>query len=269
MFRNKRDVDRHVAELYAKIPADLDRCLKGYSVAKLYFSVGDHRSALQFLDKYDKVRKNSPSAFKLRGQVLEALAGFEESSSSAQDSPSSAASASAATVQQLKSEALDAYRRAYDLDLTQKDLVLKVVELMLDLPITDPERTRYWVEQGFKFYPKDKAVQRLKVKMEDFGVGGGAASKLLEESAASQGGGSGGGPGVEDDNSILWSTTAVSSSSFVVGDNRFNLSCSTPNRNGFGSYGNSAVKERRFVPRPSPERLQVRLACSRCKKTWP
>ena len=38
---------------------------------------------------------------------------------------------------------------------------------MLDLPIGDPERTRYWVEQGSRFFPKNKSVQRLRVKMED------------------------------------------------------------------------------------------------------
>ena len=38
---------------------------------------------------------------------------------------------------------------------------------MLDLPISDPERTRYWVEQGNKYFPRNKNVGRLRVKMED------------------------------------------------------------------------------------------------------
>ena len=48
---------------------------------------------------------------------------------------------------QLKTEAIEAYKITLDLDASQKDLILKVIELMLDLPIGDPERTRYvgWV----------------------------------------------------------------------------------------------------------------------------
>ena len=44
---------------------------------------------------------------------------------------------------QLKTEAIEAYKITLDLDASQKDLILKVIELMLDLPIGDPERTRY------------------------------------------------------------------------------------------------------------------------------
>ena len=68
---------------------------------------------------------------------------------------------------QLKTEAIEAYKCTLDLEPNSKDLILKVIELMLDLPIGDPDRTRYWVEQGSRFFPKNKSVQRLRVKMED------------------------------------------------------------------------------------------------------
>ena len=39
MFRSKKDVDKHVADIYHKIKNPTERTLKGYSVAKLYYQV--------------------------------------------------------------------------------------------------------------------------------------------------------------------------------------------------------------------------------------
>ena len=84
----------------------------------------------------------------------------------------------------LKKSALDAYKRSIDLDLSQKDLILQVCNLMLDLPTEDPERTRYWVEQGNKYFPQNLAVKRLRVKMGDSLNGGGGSSVSSIHSSA-------------------------------------------------------------------------------------
>ena len=69
MLRSKRDVDRHVEQLESKIHSEAERKLKAFTVAKLYFSVGEMQEAKRYLDKYITVRENSSQAYKLYGQV--------------------------------------------------------------------------------------------------------------------------------------------------------------------------------------------------------
>jgi hypothetical protein len=49
MFRTKKDVDKHVQDIYSKIISSSERNLKGYSIAKLYFGV---RFSLAYSMKY-------------------------------------------------------------------------------------------------------------------------------------------------------------------------------------------------------------------------
>ena len=69
MFRSKKEVDRHVEQLEAKILAESERNLKAFTIAKLYVNVGEYETARKYLAKYISVRENSASAFKLNGQV--------------------------------------------------------------------------------------------------------------------------------------------------------------------------------------------------------
>ena len=41
MFRTKKDVDKHVQDINSKIKSSSERNMKGYSIAKLYFAVGN------------------------------------------------------------------------------------------------------------------------------------------------------------------------------------------------------------------------------------
>ena len=45
MLRTKRDVDRHVEQLEAKIHSESERALKALTVSKLYYNVGEYESA--------------------------------------------------------------------------------------------------------------------------------------------------------------------------------------------------------------------------------
>lgn len=127
MFRCKRDVDRHVAELEDKFPSVTERSLKYFTVARLYFNVGESELSVKYLDKYCEVRPSSAQAFKFRGQILEKAAENE-----ANDEQSS--------VKRLA--AVEAYKTSYHLDLSQKELLLKICELSARLPVNDFERTR-------------------------------------------------------------------------------------------------------------------------------
>lgn len=126
MFRCKRDVDRHVTDLEEKFPSVTERSLKYFTVARLYFNVNETELALKYLDKFCQVRPSSPQAFKFRGQILEKAAEHSEDQ--------------AADVK--KAAALEAYKTSYHLDLSQKELLLRICELSAQLPINDIERTR-------------------------------------------------------------------------------------------------------------------------------
>ena len=68
------------------------------------------------MSNYISEKESSSVAHKLLGQVYEAL--------------------------KQKDKAVNSYKKAYDLDNVQKELVLKICELLIDLPI-DPQRARY------------------------------------------------------------------------------------------------------------------------------
>ena len=127
MFRCKRDVDRHVAELEEKIPSVAERSLKYFTVARLYFNVGEDQLALKYLDKYCEARPSSAQAFKFRGQVLEKTAERSEDSYGSKK----------------LSAALEAYQSSYHLDLSQKELLVKICEILTQVPIYDTEKARF------------------------------------------------------------------------------------------------------------------------------
>jgi E3 SUMO-protein ligase RanBP2 len=105
MLRSKKDVDRHVEQLEAKIHSESERTLKAFTVAKLYYNVGEYESARKYLAKYIAIRDNSSQAYKLNGQVLEAL--------------------------HQRERALQSYKTALELDAGQKELVIKICELLV------------------------------------------------------------------------------------------------------------------------------------------
>ena len=111
------------------------------------------------------------------------------------------------------------------------------------------------MDEGEKHFPRNKIVAKLRDEMraivkereETNGNGNGVAS-TEESSPTSQGGPN---DEVEGDNSILWSTSRLGANNFTLnGSYRMEDALnSTPGRGGNGT-GN-----RRFPPRPSPERL--------------
>ncbi len=119
MFKTKRDVDRHVEQLEAKIHSESERNLKALTVAKLYYDVREFETSKRYVLRFLEVRENSPSAHKLLGKILEEL--------------------------KMRENAIAAYKKAYELDNSQKDLVPKVCELLFATPQEnlDKSKARY------------------------------------------------------------------------------------------------------------------------------
>jgi len=156
MYRTKKDVDKHVQDINSKIRNASDRNLKGYSIAKLYHQVGDYENARRYVTNYLSEKDTSTIAHKLLGQIYESL--------------------------KQKEKAVGSYKKAFELDNSQKDLVLKICELLVDLPI-DPQRAKYWVETGEKHHPHHDSVYRLREAMLT-SVEGDTSPKLEEVLAA-------------------------------------------------------------------------------------
>ncbi|XP_037075155.1 RANBP2-like and GRIP domain-containing protein 5/6 [Pollicipes pollicipes] len=135
LYTKKKDVDHFVKELLSKVKAADERALRGFSIARMYHHVGEHRTALEYLDWYLKAKPGAAPAHKLRGQVLAATG----------DRPA----------------ALAAYQRSLELDPHQKGLVMTGCQLLLDLPPNSAPDGR-WLQQAGKYFPNDPILIKLK-----------------------------------------------------------------------------------------------------------
>ena len=128
MFRSKKDIDRHVQDLEEKFRDHTERYLKFNTVAKLYFNLGEVDLALKYLDRFLEVRGTSAvHAIKFRGQILEKII------DKTQDPDQLYAKRLAA---------LEAFKTTFELDHSQKEVLLKICELYHSLPIENIDIVR-------------------------------------------------------------------------------------------------------------------------------
>ncbi|XP_076639687.1 E3 SUMO-protein ligase RanBP2 isoform X2 [Colletes latitarsis] len=140
MFRSKKDVDRHVKDIFIKLKSPEEKNLRCYNIAKLYYHVGDYESAKKYIFNYLEVRNRCSGAYKLLGQALEAL--------------------------KQKEAAFMQYKISLELEPKQDDLILKVCELLTDMDVkVDMNIIKYWVERADKTFPHHPIVFELKEKM--------------------------------------------------------------------------------------------------------
>ena len=127
MFRSKKDIDRHVADLEEKFRNHTESYLKFNTVAKLYFNLGEVDLALKYLYRFLEVRGTSAHAIKFRGQILEKII------DKTQDPDQLYAKRLAA---------LEAFKTTFELDHSQKEVLLKICELYHNLPIENIDIVR-------------------------------------------------------------------------------------------------------------------------------
>ncbi|NXX10960.1 RBP2 ligase, partial [Podargus strigoides] len=94
----------------------------------------------RYISTYLKVQERDPKAHRFLGQIYEAEDNIEK--------------------------AFGCYKRSVELNPTQKDLVLKIAELLCNNDITDG-RAKYWVERAAKLFPGSPAIYRLKEQLLD------------------------------------------------------------------------------------------------------
>ncbi|NXF81806.1 RBP2 ligase, partial [Sclerurus mexicanus] len=116
------------------------KSMKGFLFAKLYFEIKEYELAKRYISSYLNVQERDPKAHRFLGQIYEAEDNIEK--------------------------AFGCYKRSVELNPTQKDLVLKIAELLCNNDITDG-RAKYWVDRAAKLFPGSPAIYRLKEQLLD------------------------------------------------------------------------------------------------------
>ncbi|XP_048791835.1 E3 SUMO-protein ligase RanBP2-like isoform X38 [Lagopus muta] len=136
--RTKPEVERYVASVQAAASSPRERSLKGFLFAKLYFEIKEYELAKRYISTYLSVQERDPKAHRFLGQIYEAQDNIEK--------------------------AFGCYKRSVELNPMQKDLVLKIAELLCSNNITDG-RAKYWVEKAARLFPGSPAAYRLKEQL--------------------------------------------------------------------------------------------------------
>uniref|UniRef100_A0A8C0VN34 E3 SUMO-protein ligase RanBP2 n=1 Tax=Cyanistes caeruleus TaxID=156563 RepID=A0A8C0VN34_CYACU len=118
----------------------LQKSMKGFLFAKLYFEIKEYELAKRYISTYLNIQERDPKAHRFLGQIYEAEENIEK--------------------------AFGCYKRSVELNPTQKDLVLKIAELLCNNDITDG-RAKYWVDRAAKLFPGSPAIYRLKEQLLD------------------------------------------------------------------------------------------------------
>ncbi|ESO06129.1 hypothetical protein HELRODRAFT_160277 [Helobdella robusta] len=109
MIRTKSQADAHVYSQLKQMKSKQERMLKGYSFAKIYHDIKEYKIAANHLLDFLSVKDNFAPAHKLLGQIYEATKADN-------------------------AQILKAYKKSYDIDSTQTDILLKICELYSQMP---------------------------------------------------------------------------------------------------------------------------------------
>ncbi|XP_063069341.1 E3 SUMO-protein ligase RanBP2 isoform X2 [Engraulis encrasicolus] len=138
MRRSKAEVDRYVSSVLDNSASVKEKPLKGFLFAKLYFEAKEYELAKRHVSAYLSAQERDPKAHKFLGQLYELEGDVNK--------------------------AVGCYKRSVDLNPAQRDLVLKVAELLCSKEERD-SRADFWVEKASKLMPGSPAVFKLKEKL--------------------------------------------------------------------------------------------------------
>uniref|UniRef100_A0A8C4M2C9 RAN binding protein 2 n=1 Tax=Equus asinus TaxID=9793 RepID=A0A8C4M2C9_EQUAS len=140
MRRSKADVERYIASVQGSAPSPREKSMKGFYFAKLYYEAKEYDLAKKYISTYINVQERDPKAHRFLGLLYE--------------------------VEENIDKAVECYKRSVELNPTQKDLVLKIAELLCKNDVTDG-RAKYWVEKAAKLFPGSPAIYKLKEQLLD------------------------------------------------------------------------------------------------------
>ncbi|KAI5107450.1 E3 SUMO-protein ligase RanBP2 isoform X2 [Silurus meridionalis] len=138
MRRSKADVERYISSVESFSPSQKEKTAKGFLFAKLYFEAKEYELSKRHVSAYLTVQGRDPKAHRFLGQLYEQEGEIEK--------------------------AVGCYKRSVDLNPAQRDLVMKIAELLCSKAEPD-SRAEFWVERAAKLLPGHPAVFDLKEKL--------------------------------------------------------------------------------------------------------
>nr|XP_057937711.1 ranBP2-like and GRIP domain-containing protein 3 [Doryrhamphus excisus] len=138
MRRSKTEVDRYVASVQTSSPSLKEKPVKGFLFAKLYFEAKEYELAKRHVSEYLQVQERDPKAHKFLGQLYEREGDINK--------------------------AVGCYKRSVDLNPAQRDLVLKVAELLVSKGEND-SKAEFWVDKAAKLLPGNPTIFNLKERL--------------------------------------------------------------------------------------------------------
>ncbi|XP_053561416.1 E3 SUMO-protein ligase RanBP2 [Bombina bombina] len=138
MRRSKAEIHKYIESAQNSAASPREKSMKGFLFAKLYYEAKEYDLAKRCVSSYINVQERDPKAHKFLGHLFEIEGNVEK--------------------------AVGCYKRSVELNPTQKELILKIAELLCTLNVTDG-KAKYWVERASKLFPGSPAVFRLKEKL--------------------------------------------------------------------------------------------------------
>ncbi|XP_018423700.1 PREDICTED: E3 SUMO-protein ligase RanBP2-like [Nanorana parkeri] len=140
MRRSKVDLQKYIDNVQSSVSSPREKAMKGFLIAKLYYEAKEYDLAKRCVSSYIDVQARDPKAHRFLGHLFE----FEGN----------------------VDKAVGCYKRSLELNPTQKDLVLKIAELICTSDVKDG-RAEYWVEKAAKLFPGSPVTYRLKEQLLD------------------------------------------------------------------------------------------------------
>lgn len=140
MIRSKEEVEKYIASVQGAKPlSPREKSLKGFLFAKLYYEAKEYELAKRQVSAYIKEQERDPKAHKLLGQIYESEGDIEK--------------------------AIGCYKRVVELNPMQKDIILKVADLLCNNGNLIDGRADYWLERAAKHFPGNRIIYKLKEKL--------------------------------------------------------------------------------------------------------
>ena len=157
MFKTKRDVDTHVNNLLRRLKDDKEKKNRGYSVAKLYMTVGEYEMAERYLAGFMSIKPTFHPAHNLMGEIHEKQGKFPL--------------------------ALDSFKKSFCLDATQKNVVYSICKILTQMEDVDNETIKPWLDRAESVFPKsdpksevifqlrEKMIKEIQIKSAEKSIG--------------------------------------------------------------------------------------------------
>ncbi|KAM9320026.1 E3 SUMO-protein ligase RanBP2-like [Gastrophryne carolinensis] len=138
MRRSKAELQKYIDNVQNSVSSPREKSMKGFLFAKLYYEAKEYDLAKRNVSSYINVQERDPKAHRFLGHLFEIEGNIEN--------------------------AVGCYKRSLELNPTQKDLVLKIAELVCTVNVTDG-RAEYWLERAAKLFPGSPVIYKLKEKL--------------------------------------------------------------------------------------------------------